>query len=648
MIAELGLAALWLAAALAALQLLAGALALTPGGAGLANVVRPAAVVQGVLAALAFVALIVVFCQTDLSVKLVALNSHSAKPFIFKLAGTWGNHEGSMLLWVTVMGLAGGFVALVERRLPERTMLATLAGQAFVSLGFYAFLLIASNPFERLASPPAEGQGLNPLLQDLGLAFHPPTLYVGYVGLSIAFSFAIGALVTREVGPAFARAMRPWVLGAWIFLTLGITAGSYWAYYELGWGGWWFWDPVENASLMPWLAATALLHSAGVLAARDALRAWTIMLGVVAFSMSMVGTFLVRSGILTSVHAFAVDPERGSFILALLAIYIGGALVLFAVRAGTVTEGERFSLTSREAALVFNNVMLTSILGIVLLGTLYPLLTEAFGEKVSVGPPYFNPVSAIFAVPMLVVLAIGPLLRWRRDSFARVNKSLIVPAVLVVGAAIGLAAASGIALLPLLGIALAAGLAVASLLPLRGRDLRRTPLPVWGMVLAHFGVAVALFGMGSESAFSTERLVAARMGDVVAVGPWRVTLAGVDPVAGPNWTALEAKMEASYRGTAPTVIHPQARSFWAPPQQTSESALLTRWNGQLYAVLGEEADDGRWQLRLWWKPFVPLIWLGGVLIGLGGLLALIGRVGSDLRRIIARDKIAFRRARQGR
>ncbi|MDB5725887.1 MAG: cytochrome biosis protein CcmF, partial [Novosphingobium sp.] len=640
MIAEVGLAALWLAAALAALQLLAGALSLTPGGAGLGNVVRPAAVAQGVLAALAFAALVTVFCQTDLSVKLVAMNSHSAKPFIYKLAGTWGNHEGSMLLWVTVMGLAGGFVALVERRLPERTMLATLAGQAFVSLGFYAFLLIASNPFERLLSPPAEGQGLNPLLQDLGLAFHPPTLYIGYVGLSVAFSFAIGALVTREVGPAFARAMRPWVLGAWVFLTLGITAGSYWAYYELGWGGWWFWDPVENASLMPWLAATALLHSCGVLAARDALRAWTIMLGVVAFSMSMVGTFLVRSGILTSVHAFAVDPQRGSFILALLAIYIGGALALFAVRAGTVTEGERFSLTSREAALVFNNVMLTSILGIVLLGTLYPLLTEAFGEKVSVGPPYFNPVSAIFAVPMLIVLAVGPLLRWRRDSFARVNKSLILPALLVIATAIGLAVSSGIAILPLLGIALSAGLAVASLLPLRGRDLRRTPLPIWGMVLAHFGVAVAIFGMGSESAFSTERLIAAREGQVVAVGPWRVKLASVEPVAGQNWTALEARMEASYKGAAPTAIFPQARSFWAPLQQTSESALLTRWNGQLYAVLGEEAEGGRWQLRLWWKPFVPMIWLGGILVGLGGLLALIGRVWSDLRRIIARDKIA--------
>ncbi|MEJ5975602.1 heme lyase CcmF/NrfE family subunit [Novosphingobium sp. PS1R-30] len=648
MIAEFGLAALWLAAALAGLQLLAGALGLTRGGAALGAIVRPVAIVQGLLALIAFVALIVLFCQTDLSVKLVAMNSHSAKPLIYKFAGTWGNHEGSMLLWVTVMGLAGSFVALVERRLPEPTMLATLAGQAFVSLGFYAFLLLSSNPFERMPQVPTEGQGLNPLLQDMGLAFHPPTLYVGYVGLSIAFSFAIGALITREVGPAFARAMRPWVLGAWIFLTLGITAGSYWAYYELGWGGWWFWDPVENASLMPWLAATALLHSVSVLAARNALRAWTIMLGVVAFSMSMVGTFLVRSGILTSVHAFAVDPERGSFILILLAIYIGGALTLFAVRAGSVSEGERFAPVSREGALVFNNVMLSAVLGIVLFGTLYPLVAEAMGAKVSVGPPYFNPMSALFVVPMLLVMAVGPLLRWRRDGFARVRAILVIPALLVVLAAIGVAAWGGIGVLPFIGLTLAGGLAVASLLPLRGRSLRRTPLATWGMVVAHLGVAVALFGMASESAFSVEKLVAARVGDTTAVGPWQITLKRVRPVAGPNWTALEADLDASYDGGKATAVHPQARFFWSPPQPTSESALLTRWNGQLYAVLGEEADDGRWQLRLWWKPFVTMIWFGGLMIGLGGLLALLGRVASDLKRYVARGKIAYRRERQGR
>ncbi len=650
MIAEFGLAALWLAAALAGLQLFAAVTGLIGQARDdadmpvIAGLVRPSAIVQALLCALAFGALLLLFMNTDLSVLLVATNSHSMKPMIFKLAATWGNHEGSMLLWVSVMALSGGLIALVERRLPERTMIATLGAQAFVGLGFYAFLLFSSNPFARLAEPVAEGQGLNPLLQDIGLAFHPPTLYFGYVGLSVAFSFAVGALLTRQVNPEFARVMRPWVLGAWMFLTLGITAGSYWAYYELGWGGWWFWDPVENASLMPWLAATALLHSASVLAARDALRAWTIMLGVVAFSMSMIGTFLVRSGILTSVHAFAVDPERGSFILALLAIYIGGALVLFALRASSVAEGERFSILSREGALVVNNVALSAILGIVLLGTLYPLLTEAFDVRVSVGPPYFNPVSAIFFLPMMVVLAVGPLLRWRNDRIERIRWSAIVLLALPVIAAIALWIFAGIDLLPLLGIALSLSVAVGSVMPLWGRALRRVPLATWGMVIAHFGVAVALFGMSADTAFQKERLVAARVGETVQDGPWTVTLKSVEPVAGPNWTALRATLLASYKGGPAKETHPQASSFWAPQQDTSESALLTRWNGQLYTVLGGEAEGDRWQLRLWWKPFVTWIWYGGVLISFGGLLALIGRVSGDLRRRRAQARNQERRS----
>jgi cytochrome c-type biogenesis protein CcmF len=647
MIAELGLAALWLAAALAGLQLIAGIAGVrsTGGGSeadGLAALTRPAAVVQAALCAVSFVALMWLFVRTDLSVALVAQNSHSAKPFAFKLAGTWGNHEGSMLMWVSVMALAGGLVAAVERRLPERTMLATLAAQAFVGLGFYGFLLLSSNPFVRLDPAPAEGMGLNPSLQDLGLAFHPPPLYMGYVGLSVAFSFAVGALLTRQVTPDFAKVMRPWVLGAWILLTLGITAGSYWAYYELGWGGWWFWDPVENASLMPWLAATALLHSASVLAARDALRTWTILLGVVAFSMSMVGTFLVRSGILTSVHAFAVDPERGTIILFLLALYIGGALILFALRAGSIAEGQRFSLLSREGSLVINNVALSAILGIVLLGTLYPLLTEAFGVKVSVGPPYFNPVGAIFFLPMLLVLVVGPLLRWRRDTFSRIRMPVLVSFGIGLAVLVGVWALAGIALMPLVGMALAAAVGVASFLPLRGRSLRRLPLPVWGMVISHFGLAASLFGMAADTAFTRERLVAARVGEAAEVGPWHVTLAAVDPVAGPNWTALEARLLVRYGDGRVQEVAPQQRTFWAPPQQTSESALLTRWNGQLYTVLGGE-QDGRWQLRLWWKPFVTWIWYGGVLIAFGGLLALIGRVTGDVRRRFARRRGEARR-----
>jgi len=640
MIAELGLAALWLSAALAVLQMVSGVLGMrsTDGApSAFALYARPAAVVQAVLAVFAFLLLLYAFAITDLSIKLVATNSHSMKPFIYKLTGTWGNHEGSMLLWVAVLALSGGLLAGLERRLPERTMSATLGVQGFVALGFYAFLLLSSNPFERLPIPAMEGSGLNPLLQDIGLAIHPPTLYVGYVGLSVAFSLCMGALVTRQVNPAFARVLRPWVLGAWVFLTFGITAGSYWAYYELGWGGWWFWDPVENASLMPWLAATALLHSVSVLAARDALRTWTIMLGVLAFSMSMLGTFLVRSGVLTSVHAFAVDPERGTFILVLLGLYIGGALAIFAAGASSIAEGKQFTATSREGALVFNNVMLSAILAIVLLGTLYPLLTEAFDVRVSVGPPYFNPAGAIFAIPMFMVMAVGPLLRWKDDKPKRVQFELALLAAIVVSVAALVAILGDYNILPILGLALAIALAVAAILPLRGRKLSRVPVATWGMVCAHLGVAVALFGMASESAFTSERLAAVAPGQIEEVAGWSLTLESVDPVAGPNWTAVEARIAVARGDEEPTILSPQARNFWSPPQATSESALLTRWDGQLYAVIGDSAGvdaagNERWQLRIWWKPFVTFVWYGGLLIALGGVLAIAGHVRTDLRR----------------
>ena len=625
MIAEAGLAALWLAAALAALQL---ALSLGAGGEqGRAiATVRVVAIGQGLLTAIAFAALILLFLRSDMSVLLVAENSHSQKPWLYKFAGAWGNHEGSMLLWVMVLALAGTVLALLERRLDERTLGASLGAQAALALGFFAFLLIASNPFERLSPAPIDGRGLNPLLQDPGLAFHPPTLYLGYVGLSVAFSIAVGGLIRRQVGPAIARAMRPWVLAAWIMLTLGITAGSYWAYYELGWGGWWFWDPVENASLMPWLAATALLHSVNVLAARGGLRAWTMMLALVAFSMSMVGTFLVRSGILTSVHAFAVDPTRGSFILALLTLYIGGALTLFALRISDVKEGAQFDPVSREGGLVANNLLLSVILGIVFVGTLYPLIAEALsGEKLSVGPPYFNSVASPLALILAALMLIAPQLRWRRDAAPILPR--LAPGMLVAIAALvaSFILAPGIGLLPRLGLALGAGLLPASVQPLFGRSLRRTPLAVWGMALAHLGVAVAILGMASDSAFTRERLVAARPGDTVAVGPWLVEFRQVMPAAGANWTALEAELRAS-RGSGVTVLKPQSRFFPEPPTTTNEAAIDTSWNGQLYAVLGERDEQGRWQLRLWWKPFVTLIWLGGMLIALGGALALLGRL----------------------
>jgi cytochrome c-type biogenesis protein CcmF len=636
MIAEAGLAALWLAAAFALVQLMlawgAAKNAANPNVDTLMTALRRTALVQGLLALLSFVLLITLFVRSDMSVLLVAENSHSLKPLIYKVAGAWGNHEGSMLLWVTVLAVCGAGVAAFERRLASGTLAATLGAQAAIGMGFYAFLAFASNPFVRLNPAAPEGQGLNPLLQDPGLAFHPPTLYLGYVGLSVAFSFAVGALLMRDVGPAFARAMRPWVLGAWIFLTIGITAGSYWAYYELGWGGWWFWDPVENASLMPWLAATALLHSVTVLATRDGLRAWTLMLALVAFAMSMVGTFLVRSGILVSVHAFAVDPTRGTFILALLGIYIGGALALFGARVGTVTQGSTFQLVSREGALVLNNLLLSVILGVVFIGTLYPLAAQAAGVQLSIGAPFFNKALVPVALTLVAATAAGPLLRWRRDNMNALAKRVLVPTAAAGGAfALIFTLSGGEHFVPVLGIAFAVGLGVASVVPVVRRNMRRTPLHVWGMVIAHLGVAVSIAGMAADTAFKTERLAAIQVGQNVTVGPFRVTLAEVRPTVGPNWSALEARLQVQRGEGAMFELFPQQRFFSAPPTNTNEAAITTLLDGQLYTVLGQGDDQGRWQIRLWWKPFVTLIWLGGALIAMGGALALIGRVRRERR-----------------
>jgi cytochrome c-type biogenesis protein CcmF len=428
------------------------------------------------------------------------------------------------------------------------------------------------------------------------------------------------------VDSRLARAMRPWVLGAWILLTLGITAGSYWAYYELGWGGYWFWDPVENASLMPWLAATALLHSINVLAARGALKAWTMMLAVIAFSMSMVGTFLVRSGILTSVHAFAIDPQRGAFLLALLAIYVGAAFALFALRGATLKEGAPFEPVSRESGLVINNLILSVILGIVFLGTLYPLFAEAVsGEKLSVGAPYFNAVAGPLALILAVLVGIGPLLSWRHER-RPVFKQLAVPAMLGVAAlVVTIILASDMHVLPRLGFAVAAFLAAASILPLVGRNPLRAPLATWGMVAAHLGIAVALTGMAANAAFTSEQLAVVKPGETLSVGPWLVMLNGVTPTAGKNYTAVEAELRAT-RGDDVVTLFPQNRYFSDPPTETNETAIRTFWDGQLYTVVGKPDPSGGWQLRLWWKPFVTLIWAGGALIALGGALALVGRL----------------------
>jgi len=639
MIAEFGLAALWLAAALAGLQLLGGFAGLRAGGEGLAALVRPAAVVQALLCALAFGALLLLFVRTDLSVALVAKNSHSAKPFIFKLAGAWGNHEGSMLLWVAVMALAGGLIAAVERRLPERTMLATLGAQAFVGLGFYAFLLASSNPFERLAQPPAEGMGLNPLLQDIGLALHPPTLYMGYVGLSVAFSFAVGALLTRQVTPDFAKVMRPWVLGAWIFLTLGITAGSYWAYYELGWGGWWFWDPVENASLMPWLAATALLHSASVLASRDALRTWTLLLGVVAFSMSMVGTFLVRSGILTSVHTFASDPTRGLVILALLALVIGGAFALFAFRAAALRQGGLFAPVSREGALILNNLFLATAVGAVLVGTLYPLLLDALtGTTISVGAPFFDLTFGALMAPLLLVLPFGPLLAWKRADIVGAAQRLMGAAALAIFATILISALGGvtISLAPiglLLGFWVAFG-AVAELvdrsklgrIPL-GESARRLiglPRTAWSTAIAHFGIGITVLGIVAVSAWETELVTTLNPGESAELSGYIIAFDSFEQVPGPNYLSDEGHFTVTAPDGGTRQMMADRRTYVASGMPTTEAAIETYGFSQLYLQLGEPLDNTH-VVRIWHKPYITLIWLGAILMAFAGVLSLTDR-----------------------
>ena len=635
MIAEIGLAALWLAAALAALQLALGAIGLSRGGAETIAAVRPVAIVQGALALLAMAALIALFLASDMSVKLVVENSHSAKPWIYKFAGAWGNHEGSMLLWVTILGLAGGAVAVLERRLPERTLIATLAAQAGIALGFYAFLLFASNPFARLPMPARDGMGLNPLLQDPGLAFHPPTLYIGYVGISVAFSFAVGALITRDVGPAFARAMRPWVLGAWVFLTLGITAGSYWAYYELGWGGWWFWDPVENASFMPWLVGTALIHSLAVTEKRGVFKSWTVLLAIAAFSLSLLGTFLVRSGVLTSVHAFASDPARGIFILIFLLFVVGGSLTLFALRAPVVKSQVGFNLWSRETLLLGNNLVLVVAASMILLGTLYPLVLDALsGAKLSVGPPYFNALFIPLMGLLMVVMAVGVLVRWK-DTPVKWLAGMLMPVLL---GSVALAVIAGFAYGDFNWAVLATFLLAAWVLLAGVRDifdktrhkglLKGLPSltrSYWGMQIAHIGIAVCALGVVLSSQNSAERDLRLAPGESMDLAGYHFIFEGAKHFEGPNFTSDKGTVRVVRNGKEVAVLHPEKRLYTVQSSMMTEAGIDAGFTRDLYVALGEPLGDGAWAVRVHVKPFVRWIWFGGLLTGFGGLLAALDR-----------------------
>jgi cytochrome c-type biogenesis protein CcmF len=639
-IAETGHYALVLALGLALIQSTLPILGARWRDLALMNVARSTATAQLVFVAISFAALITLHVSSDFSVANVFENSHSMKPLIYKITGVWGNHEGSMLLWVSILALFGGLVAMFGNNLPISLRAHVLAVQAWIASAFYLFILMTSNPFLRIADPPIEGRDLNPVLQDIGLAVHPPMLYLGYVGFSISFSFAIAALIEGRIDAAWARWVRPWTLVAWIFLSLGIAMGSYWAYYELGWGGWWFWDPVENASLMPWLAGTALLHSLVVMEKRNALKVWTILLSILTFSLSLLGTFLVRSGVLTSVHAFANDPTRGVFILLILCVFIGGSLSLFAGRASALKQGGLFAPISREGALVLNNLLLTTACATVFVGTLYPLVLEVLtGDKISVGAPFFNLTFGPLFVPLLIALPFGPFLAWKRGDLLGAAQRLIAAGIVgLVAAALVWAWTFGGSTLAPLAIGLAVFVIAGALsdiseriglfhLPLQTAMRRAGGLPrsSWGTMLAHAGVGVALIGIVCETTWNTEYIRSMKPGDVARVAGYELKLDGMAQHQGPNFREMIAQFGVRLDGKPIAVMTPSKRSFTTRGATTTEAALLTRGASQLYISLGDVAGDGTIAVRIYHKPFVLLIWFGPVLMALGGLLSLSDR-----------------------
>ncbi|MBN8939963.1 MAG: heme lyase CcmF/NrfE family subunit [Rhizobiales bacterium] len=650
---EIGHYALVLALALALIQSVVPVVGARKGDAVLMGTAGPVALGQFAFIALAFATLTYAYLVSDFSVENVYLNSHPAQPLIYKISGVWGNHEGSMLLWVLILGLFSALVAVFGGNLPISLKANVLAVQSWITVAFLLFILKTSNPFTRLSPAPFEGRDLNPLLQDLGLAIHPPLLYVGYVGFSMSFAFAVAALIDGKIDAAWARWVRPWALTAWMFLTAGISMGSFWAYYELGWGGWWFWDPVENASLMPWLAGTALLHSAIVMEKREALKVWTVLLAILTFSLSLLGTFLVRSGVLTSVHAFAVDPERGVFILAILMVFIGGSLALYAWRAPMLKQGGIFAPVSREGALVLNNLFLTAACAVVFVGTLYPLALESLtGAKISVGPPFFNWTFGPLMVPLLVVMVFGPFLAWKRGDLYGVAQRLTWAFGLgVAGMLAAYAATSGGPVLAPVAIGLACYIIAGSLIEVGERiQLFRAPaatswarakgLPrsAWGTAFAHAGIGVMLIGIVGETAYRQELIVQVRPGQTVSIAGFDLTFDGMTPREGPNYRDQVARLRVSEGGVPAGILAPAKRVYTARNMPTTEAALKTRGVSQLYVSPGDPGEDGSIALRLFYKPMVLLIWIGTLFMVFGGMLSL-----SDRRLRVGAPKPAARR-----
>jgi len=640
MIPEIGQFALILALFVALVQGTVPLIGAAQRRAGWMALAGTAAQVQFLLVITAFACLMHAYVVSDFSVANVAQNSHTLKPLLYKISGVWGNHEGSMVLWVSILALFGLAVALFGGNLPPTLRARVLAIQGLIGAAFLAFILFTSNPFLRLDPAPLEGQGLNPILQDPGLAFHPPFLYLGYVGFSMAFSFAVAALIEGRVDAAWARWVRPWTLAAWCALTVGIALGSWWAYYELGWGGWWFWDPVENASFIPWLVGTALLHSAIVVEKRDALKSWTVLLAILAFSMSLLGTFLVRSGVLTSVHTFATDPARGVFILGLLVTVIGGSLTLYAVRAPALRGGGLFAPVSREGALVLNNLLLTTGAAVVLLGTLYPLILDAVGGgKVSVGAPFFNATFVPLMLPVLLACTVGAMLSWKRADLGGVLERLkfVFLAALLVTAATAWLAGIG-EVFAAFGLGIAAWLVLGSALELGNRialfrvpfaeSLRRAaglPRAAWGMAIAHGAVGILVAGVTASSAWRSEEIWLMRPGDAVTVADYSLRFEGVESVRGPNYAAERGTFTVTRGGERVTTLASEKRRYPAERSDTTEAGILSTVGGDLYAVLGDRAPDGAWSTRLYFNPLVGWIWAGAILMAVGGVVSLTDR-----------------------
>lgn len=641
MITELGHFALILALAVALVQMIVPFIGARTGDARLMAIAEPAALSQLLMMAFAFLVLIHAYVVSDFSVMNVAANSHSTKPLIYKIAGAWGNHEGSMVLWVLILAVFGAAVALFGDNLPASLRATVLSVQASISVAFLLFIVLTSNPFLRLDNPPADGNGLNPILQDPALAFHPPFLYTGYVGFSMAFSFAIAALIEGRTDAAWARWVRPWTLAAWMFLTIGIAMGSWWAYYELGWGGWWFWDPVENASFMPWLAGTALLHSALVMEKREALKVWTVLLAILTFSLSLLGTFLVRSGVLTSVHAFAVDPERGIFVLAIMALFTGGGLALFAARASDLKAGGIFAPVSREGSLVLNNILLTVACATVLGGTLYPLLAEAWGHKLSVGAPYYDVTFVPLMLPLLIALPFGPLLAWKRgDAKGAADKLFYALIAAIAGAALAFIFAGRGSFLAPFGIAVGVWVMAGAISEILSRckfgevrfdEFRRRlaglPRSAIGTLLAHFGVGLMVVGIVATSAYRQEYVAVMKPGDAASIGGYTVAFKSAVPFKGPNYSEKVGLFEVMHNGARVTDLEPSKRLYDAPPQPTTEAGIHASWAGDLYVVLGDEQDIAAqtFAVRMYFHPLVRFIWIGTMIMFLGGMVSLLDR-----------------------